>query len=127
MFPLELERTKPYGYSVFQLDNMALLCRVLSTPTDDLWRFALPDGRGIRKAMEYMIPFIADKSRWPLPPDVQAWEGWPARQPSLLLAEQAFGENGLVGLWSTLEADPTDPEAQRNMAVTQPFLWLKLD
>ncbi len=30
-FPLELARTKPYGYSIFQLDNMATLCQVLST------------------------------------------------------------------------------------------------
>ena len=30
-FPRELARTKPYGYSIFQLDNMATLCQVLST------------------------------------------------------------------------------------------------
>ena len=28
----------------------------LSTPEDDLWRFELADGRGLRKAMEYMVP-----------------------------------------------------------------------
>ena len=28
-FPLELARTKPYGYSIFQLDNMVLLCQGL--------------------------------------------------------------------------------------------------
>ena len=30
-FPLELKRTKPYGYSIFQLDNMVTLCQVLSS------------------------------------------------------------------------------------------------
>jgi hypothetical protein len=29
-FPLELERTKPYGYSLFNLDAMAMICQVLS-------------------------------------------------------------------------------------------------
>ncbi len=29
-FPAELARTKPYGYSIFQLDNMVLLCHLLS-------------------------------------------------------------------------------------------------
>ena len=31
-FPAELARTKPYGYSIFQLDNMVTLCQVLSRP-----------------------------------------------------------------------------------------------
>jgi hypothetical protein len=69
-FPLELKRTKPYAYSMFQLDNMVLLCQVLSTPEDDLWSFALPDGRGIRRAVAYLHPYLADESKWPLPPDV---------------------------------------------------------
>ena len=45
---------------------------VLSTPTNDLWNFTLADGRGIRKALEYMAPFLEDKSTWPLAPDIQA-------------------------------------------------------
>ena len=69
-FPLQLKRTKPYAYSIFQLDNMTTLCQVLSTPSDNLWKFELPDGRGIRKAEAYLFPFLADKSQWPLKPDV---------------------------------------------------------
>src|SRR5882724_1194016 len=38
-FPAELRRTKPYGYSIFQLDNMASLCQLLSRPEDSLWKF----------------------------------------------------------------------------------------
>ena len=94
-FPAELRRTKPYGYSIFQLDNMAALCQVLSTDKDNLWAFSLPDGRGIRKAMEFLYPYLADKSKWPRKPDMQAWDGWPARQPSLLFAGLAFGEQKL--------------------------------
>jgi hypothetical protein len=47
-FPLELRRTKPYGYSLFNLDAMATLCQILATPENNLWIFSLPDGRGIR-------------------------------------------------------------------------------
>jgi len=122
-FPLELARTKPYGYSIFQLDNMVLLCQVLSTKEDNLWEFTLPDGRGIRQAVAFLYPFLADKSKWTLKPDVQAWEGWPARQPSLLLAGRQFGETAYLDLWKKLPADPTDPEVQRNIGVTQPVLW----
>ena len=124
-FPLELARTKPYGYSIFQLDNMTLLCQVLSTGADNLWTFELPDGRGIRKAVAYLYPFLADKSKWTLKPDVQAWEGWPARQPHLLFAGLALGEQKYLDLWQKLPADPTNPEVQRNIGITQPLLWLK--
>ncbi len=123
-FPAELKRTKPYAYSIFQLDNMAALCQVLSTPRDDLWRFELPDGRGLRKATAYLYPYLADKSKWPLKPDVQAWAGWPARQPSLLFAGTAYREPRYLDLWKKLPPDPSDAEVRRNMAITQPLLWL---
>ena len=124
-FPQELARTKPYAYSIFQLDNMVTLCHVLSTPGDDLWKFELPDGRGIRKAASYLYPYLADKSSWPLPPDVESWQGWPARQPSLLFAGLALEEPKYVDLWKRLSPDPQDTEIRRNIAITQPLLWLE--
>ncbi len=124
-FPRELARTKPYGYSIFQLDNLATLCRVLSTTNDDLWSFTLLDGRGMRKAMEFLYPYLADKSKWPHPPDVQAWAGWPAREPSLLFAGLAFNEQPYLDLWKKLPADPANEEVRRNIAITQPILWIK--
>ncbi len=124
-FPLELKRTKPYGYSIFQLDNLATLCQALSTPSENLWSFKLADGRGIGVAMEFLFPYLADKSKWPHPPDVQAWEAWPARQSSLLFAGLAFGEPKYLELWKKLNPDPTNPEVRRNIAITQPILWLQ--
>jgi hypothetical protein len=124
-FPLELNRTKPYGYSIFQLDNLATLCMVLSTTNENLWTFKLADGRGIRVAMEFLYPYLADKSKWPHPPDVQAWDAWPARQPSLLFAGLALREPKYLELWRKLPPDPTDPEVRRNIAITQPILWLQ--
>jgi Alginate lyase len=66
-FPLELRRTKPYGYSLFNLEAMAAICQILE---GDLWTYELPDGRGMRKAMAFMAPFIKDKSQWKYPADV---------------------------------------------------------
>jgi hypothetical protein len=122
-FPQELRRTKPFAYSIFQLDNMTALCRVLSTPQDNLWAFELPDGRGIRKGVAYLEPYLADKSKWPLKPDLQAWEGWPTRQPALLFAGMAYKEPRYLALWKSLKPDPSDEEVQRNNAITQPVLW----
>jgi len=124
-FPRELARTKPYGYSIFQLDNMTTLCQVLSTPQDDLWKFQLPDGRGIRKAVAYLYPYLADKSKWPLKPDVQAWDGWPAREPSLLFAGLTYANENYLALWRKLNPDPTNEEVRRNIAITQPVLWVE--
>ena len=58
-------------------------------------------------------------------PDVQAWEDWPARQPCLLFAGLALGEAPYFELWKNLPPDPTDAEVQRNIAITQPLLWVK--
>ena len=49
--PLELARTKPYSYSLFDMDVLCGIAQSLSTKTDDLWNFATPDGRGLRKLM----------------------------------------------------------------------------
>src|SRR4029077_15568188 len=68
-FPLEIARTKPYGYSLFNLDAMATICQILSNAKDNLWTFELSDGRGIRKALAFMTPYIRTKSTWPYPTD----------------------------------------------------------
>lgn len=69
-FRRELNRTKPYSYSLFNLELMSAICQILSTPEDHLWAFHLPDGRCVGKAVASMYPYIADKSKWPYPPDV---------------------------------------------------------
>ncbi len=122
-FPQELDRTKPYGYSLFNLDVLAMVAEVASTPDDDLWTFELPDGRGMRQALAYMAPYIADKSAWPLPPDVMYDDAWPVRQPALLFGGLALDEPAYVALWTTLEPDPTEDEVIRNYPVRQPLLW----
>lgn len=125
-FPEELKRTKPYAYSLFQLDNMAALCQVLSTPAENLWNFKLPDGRSMEKGLAYLAPYIAKKSQWPYVPDVQAWHYWPMRQSVLLFGGNVFFRNDLLQLWNQLQPDSTDDEVQRNIAITQPMLWLKI-
>ena len=124
-FPLELKRTKPYGYSLFNLDAMAGVCQILSTSLDDLWRFQLPDGRGMEKAIEYMYPFIENKKKWTLPPDVMYFNEWPIRHPSLLFAGLALGRQKYLDLWRRLPADSTVEEVIRNWPIRQPMLWVQ--
>jgi hypothetical protein len=127
-FALELKRTKPYGYSLFQADNVATLCVLLSTPKEDLWRWKSgSSGETPNAAVDFIYPYLADKGKWLADgrgKDVMHWEDWPVRQPCLLFAYAAFGERKYFELWQKLEADPVDLEVRRNMAVTQPLLWL---
>jgi hypothetical protein len=123
-FPEELRRTKPYGYSLFNLDAMAILAQTLTTKDDDLWRWQLSDGRGMAKAMAWMYPFIADKKKWPKPPDVMYDSEWPVRQPSLIFAGVALDKPEYLELASKLNPDPTVEEVLRNLPVRQPLLWV---
>ena len=123
-FPLEMRRSKPYGYSLFQLDQLATVAQILSTPDDNLWNFTLPDGRSLRKAFDFMVPFIADKSKWTLPADVMFFEYWPVRHASLVFAGLAYGRPQYIDLWKRLPADPVMTEIQRNMPVRYPVLWI---
>jgi hypothetical protein len=124
-FPGELRRTKPYNYSLFDLDGMGLICRILSTPGDNLWEFTLPDGRNMRKGMEFLYPYIVDKSKWPYPKDVMYFEYFPVRLPSLLFAGLAFNDEKYIEVWKKLDPDPTNAEVQRNVPVRQPVLWVE--
>ena len=123
-FPQELRRTKPYGYCIFNLDAMATLCQILTDGSDDLFRFTLPDGRGFSKAIAYMFPFLSDKNAWPHRHDVEYWDDWPVRQPSLLFGGLALGKSEYIELWRHLDPDPTVPEIIRNYPVRQPVLWV---
>jgi Alginate lyase len=122
--PLELARTKPYSYCLFDLDVMSTICQTLSSPKDSLWSFTTADGRGMRKAVAFMFPFIKNKSRWPYKRDVEHFDDFPVRQPSLLFAGVAYGQSDYVALWKTLNADRTVPEVIRNFPVRQPLLWM---
>jgi hypothetical protein len=123
-FPQEMRRTKPYGYSLFNLEAFSTIAQILSTPNDNLWTFELADGRGLRKAVTFMAPFIRDKTKWPLKPDVMYFDQWPMRQSSLLYAGLAFHDAAYIDLWKALPADSSVDETIRNFFIRQPVLWM---
>lgn len=143
-FPLELRRTKPYGYAIFNLDVMAALAVVLSTPDENLVTWALPDGRSVARGVAWLAPFLADKQAWlrevkrpeqtprgtvptsePVQPDVMYWNDWPVRQPCLLFGALATGNRDWLALWQRLPPDPTVEEIRRNYPVREPVLWVR--
>ena len=123
-FPLELVRTKPYSYSIFVLDNMVTLCQVLSTEEENLWEFELEDKRSIKKGLEFLYPYLEDKSKWPYATDIQHFQDWPVQMSFLLFAGLALNNKRYIDLWNKLDADPSNLELRRNIAIRQPMLWL---
>ena len=124
-FPRELARTKPYGYSIFNLDVMTGLAVVLSTKEENLMTYILPDGRSLVRGVGFLAPFLADKGKWPKKPDVMYWENWPVRQPALLFGALASGRRDWLELWERLDADPSVEEIRRNFPIRNPVLWLR--
>lgn len=122
-FPLELKRTKPYNYSLFNLEAFCLICQVLSDQQHDLWGYTLPDGRNMKKGLEFIYPYILDKKSWPYPPDVMYFEHYPFRQSALLFAGLHYGETKFLRLWQSLPADSDSEEIIRTFAIRQPVLW----
>jgi hypothetical protein len=123
-FPRELTRTKPYSYSIFNFDGMAALCQSLKGLTPDPLSFQLADGRGLKKAAQFLYPYLKDKSAWKWAHDVEHFDALPVRSPGLLFAGVAFHNSQYVDLWKSLNPDPSDKEIIRNYPIRQPLLWV---
>lgn len=123
-FPRELARTKPYNYSIFAADNFVTICHVLSTPEDDLWEYTDLEGRCVRKAVDFLLPYLLDKSRWPYPADVMHFDAFPARISLMLFAGYRLAVPELLRLYESLPYESDDEEARRNAAIRQPLLWM---
>ncbi len=62
--PLELARTKAWSYSVGNLDGLMLLARLGENVGVDLWTYKTADGRSIRRALDYLVPFAFGEQKW---------------------------------------------------------------
>ena len=116
-FPLELKRTKPYGYSLFNLDIMATLAHVLQ-----VWDWNMADGRGIQKGIQFLLPYIQDKSQWKYPADIMFFDQWPIAQSCLFFAG-LHGNKVAMNTWRKLNHFPSNPEVIRNSPIRNPILW----
>jgi hypothetical protein len=123
-FPLEIKRTKPYGYSLFNLDAMVTLAHVLSTQKENLFDFIGTGNVSIKKGIEFMFPFIANKASWPYAKDVMYFDEWPVAPISLLFGSKATNNSSWFDTWQKLEHFPTNEEVIRNTPIRNPLIWI---
>jgi hypothetical protein len=63
--PLELVRTKSLGYSTMNLSGLFELARLGDQAGVDLWTHHTPEGGSIRRALDYLAPYVAGDKKWP--------------------------------------------------------------
>ena len=78
----------------------------------------------LKKAIEYLYPFIADKTKWPHKQDVMYWENWPVAQPFLLFGADAYNDKEWFDSWKKLDHSPVVEEVIRNLPVRNPLIWI---
>jgi hypothetical protein len=125
-FPRELARTKPYGYSAFNLDAMATICQILSDEENNLWVYKTEDGKSIGQGISFLFPYIKNKGDWPYAEDAMYWEEWPVAHPFLLFGGVALGNQEYIKTWQRLEHYPDNQEVVRNLPIRNPIIWLNL-
>ena len=71
--PRELERTRAWTYSLFNLEALFGAASIAEKLGIDLWSYHTADGRSIRKALDWLVPFATGEKKWGYP-QISGWQ-----------------------------------------------------
>lgn len=97
---LELERTKSWNYSNMNLEGFISLAELGDDVGVDLWSYQTNDGRGIRKAIDFLYPFLSVENKW----KYEQIEGWQPERlfPILRRANRKYKDEKFAKMYSLL-------------------------
>jgi hypothetical protein len=84
--PLELARTDPWCYSLFNLEALIQAAALGDHLAMDLWNFETADKRSLRKALDWLTAFPTGDRKWPL----REQSGWQPERLAPLLQRAAL-------------------------------------
>jgi len=62
--PEEIARTRSWSYSVMNLEGWFAVATLAREAGVDLWNYKTKDGRSIRAALDYLVPFVEGQAKW---------------------------------------------------------------
>ncbi len=95
-----------------------------STKEDNLFEYSTEDGKSLKKGIEFLYPYIKDKSEWPFDKDIYIWDEWPACHSSLLFTALAYNNEEYIKTYMKLPPYPINSEVIRNLPVRHSAIWL---
>jgi Alginate lyase len=113
--PLELARTKAWSYSIGNLSGLITLARMAEKFEIDLWTYQTEDGRSIRKAIDFLLPYGVGEREW----NYRQIGGWSPRSfyPLLMTAAEEYPS----GPYRTWLAKLPSRGARRSVLTTRPL------
>ncbi len=62
--PHELARTVSWGYVNMNLWGFIQIAKMAEKVNIDLWKYETPDGKNLKKAVDWLIPYIQKEKKW---------------------------------------------------------------
>ena len=62
--PMELNRTKSWVYSVFNLQGLCQLAILGNKIDNDLWNYQTSDGKSVKKAINFLVTYAVQNEKW---------------------------------------------------------------
>lgn len=62
--PFELERTKSWNYANMNLEGYFMAARLAENSQIDLWNYQTKEGKSIKAALEWLLPYIQSNKKW---------------------------------------------------------------
>lgn len=63
-FPLEMERTTSFHYTVFVMDAFLNIAQMAENAGMDFWNYTSPSGKSLQKGFEELLPFLSKEKVW---------------------------------------------------------------